>query len=127
MRPPNISSRPTTTPVNSCFGQLGPPGNVVLSPYSIGTAMAMAFVGARGENAAEMAKVLSLTLTAEEVNAANVAALAKSGRTSSASFQLHIANALMLTQQGGVIADDYVALLREKYSAERFAAPTSQR
>ena len=32
------------------------PGNIVISPYSIGTAMAMVLAGARGDNAAEMAK-----------------------------------------------------------------------
>jgi len=34
------------------------PGDIVISPYSIGTAMAMVLAGARGDNAAEMAKVL---------------------------------------------------------------------
>ena len=52
------------------------PGNVVFSPYSIGTAMAMALSGARGENAAEMAKVLAQTLPREEVDTANAAVLA---------------------------------------------------
>src|SRR4051794_30494785 len=32
------------------------PGNIVLSPYSIGTAMAMALSGARGETEREMAR-----------------------------------------------------------------------
>src|ERR1044071_3677391 len=36
----------------------GSTGNVVLSPFNVGTALAMALVGARGETAAEMAKVL---------------------------------------------------------------------
>src|SRR5476651_1944750 len=34
------------------------PGNIVISPYSIGSAMAMALSGARGETEREMASVL---------------------------------------------------------------------
>src|ERR1700689_1851566 len=52
------------------------PGNIVLSPFSIGTAMAMALDGARGDTEAEMAKVLGLTLSRDDVNAANAAVLA---------------------------------------------------
>ncbi len=96
------------------------PGNIVLSPYSIGTAMAMALVGARGDNEVEMAKVLGLELPRQEVNEANAAALASLDKMSSAPFQLRVANALMLTKNGGVISEDYVALLRDKYAAEVF-------
>ncbi|MGD0023747.1 MAG: serpin family protein [Xanthobacteraceae bacterium] len=96
------------------------PGNMVLSPYSIGTAMAMALVGARGENEVEMARVLGLELPRDEVNAANAAVLASLNRASSASFQLRAANALMQTKQGGAISEDYVAVLRKNYAAEVF-------
>jgi serine protease inhibitor len=37
------------------------PGNIVLSPYSIGTAMAMALSGARADTATEMTGVLKHT------------------------------------------------------------------
>ena len=39
------------------------PGNIVLSPYSIGSAMAMALAGARGDTEREMAKVLQHALS----------------------------------------------------------------
>jgi serpin B len=52
------------------------PGNVVLSPFSIGTAMAMVLAGARGETEAEMRNVLRHTLSGEEIDAANAKALA---------------------------------------------------
>jgi serpin B len=52
------------------------PGNVVFSPYSIGTAMAMALAGARHDTASEMAAVLRQTLTPGEIDAANAAVLA---------------------------------------------------
>jgi serpin B len=52
------------------------PGNIVFSPYSIGTAMAMALAGARGGTAAEMAKVLMHDMTSAEIDAANAEVLA---------------------------------------------------
>jgi serpin B len=96
------------------------PGNVVISPYSIGTAMAMVLAGARGDNAASMAKVLGQTLPRDEVNAANAAVLASLNSASPASFQLRVANALMLTKPGSVVSESYIAVLREKCAAEMF-------
>jgi serpin B len=96
------------------------PGNVVISPYSIGSAMAMVLAGARGDNAAEMAKVLGQTLPRDEINTANAAALASLNSAAPASFQLRIANALMLTKPGNAIAESYITVLREKYAAEIF-------
>jgi serpin B len=54
----------------------GPSGNVVLSPYSIGSAMAMARSGARGETERQMASVLKLTLARDATDSANAALLA---------------------------------------------------
>ena len=97
------------------------PGNIVLSPYSVGTAMAMATVGARGETEAEMAKALSLELPRDDVDAANAAVLSSLDKAATDSFQLHIANALMLARLGGVVSDAYVTLLRRGYSADVFS------
>jgi hypothetical protein len=56
------------------FKQLaGSPGNIVLSPLSIGTAMAMALSGARGETEREMASVLKQGLDRPAMEAANEA------------------------------------------------------
>ena len=49
------------------------PGNVVLSPYSISTALAMTYAGARGETAAQMAKTLHLTIPPERLHPAEAA------------------------------------------------------
>jgi serine protease inhibitor len=51
-----------------------PSGNVVFSPYSIGTAMAMALAGAGGETEREMIAALKQRLTRQEIDAANAAA-----------------------------------------------------
>jgi serpin B len=56
------------------FRQLsGGAGNIVLSPLSIGTAMAMALSGARGETDREMAGVLQQRLERPAMEAANAA------------------------------------------------------
>jgi serpin B len=52
------------------------PGNIVFSPYSVGSAMAMALSGARGETQADMLKALRHSLPASEIDAANAKALA---------------------------------------------------
>lgn len=49
----------------------GVPGNIVLSPLSVGTAMAMALSGARGETEREMASVLKQGLDRSAMEAAN--------------------------------------------------------
>ena len=149
------------------FRRLGAaPGNIVFSPYSIGTAMAMAFSGARGETETQMLAVLKHTLARSAIEAANARVLAalngydKSAipptcpagmsvdgrmcngpRTASGgcpfpmrleggqctgpakfppSAKLAIANALMLTKAGDMVAPSYVALLKDKYAAEVF-------
>jgi serpin B len=96
------------------------PGNIVLSPYSIGTAMTMMLAGARGETASEMAKVLGLQLSREMIDGANAAALGSLRKIPSARSQMYIANALMLTKRGTIISEDYVSLLRKTYAAEIF-------
>ena len=52
------------------------PGNIVLSPYSIGTAMAMVLSGARGETQTEMAAALRHAPATGGIDAANASALA---------------------------------------------------
>jgi len=51
-------------------------GNIVFSPYSIGTAMAMALAGARGNTETEMASVLKHKMPRPEIDAANAKLLA---------------------------------------------------
>jgi serpin B len=52
------------------------PGNIVFSPYSIGTAMAMAMAGARGNTEREMLAVLQHSLGRMPINDANASAIA---------------------------------------------------
>ncbi len=151
------------------FGQFAAtPGNVVFSPYSIGAAMSMALIGARGDTASEMMRALSMRMSAEAVETANAEALSilngydrstappicppgatVNGRncemrpaadatnqcrygltlqgdrcTGPAQFppsaKLLVANALMLTKRGDLIADDYISTLKTKFAADVF-------
>ena len=93
--------------------------NVVLSPYSIGTAMAMALAGARGETAVEMSSVLMHRLKQGDLDEANHSILAKLN-ANDRHAKLLTANALVRTTLGDVVSADYVDLLRSKYAAELF-------
>jgi serpin B len=147
-----------------------PSGNVVFSPYSIGTAMTMALAGARGETEPEMIAALKQRLSRPEIDAANAAARSiLNGYDKSAvpptcpagmrvndrrceagpfadgvcqfqarregelciavptyppSAKLSVADALMLTRHGGLVATSYEALLKDKYAAEVFRNAT---
>jgi serpin B len=54
----------------------GAPGNIVLSPYSIGSALAMARSGARGDTERQMASVLKHSLSRDATDRANAGLLA---------------------------------------------------
>src|SRR5262245_47338783 len=59
------------------FRQFGSDANnIVFSPTSIGTAMAMALAGARDKTEAEMLSVFKLTLSRTDVEAANAKLMA---------------------------------------------------
>lgn len=99
------------------------PGNIVISPYGIGTAMAMALSGARGETGKEMAKVLNQTLTRERMDLANAKVLEKMGRFKNGKqATLSVANALCLTTHGSLVDPLYRKLVNTKYAAEIFEA-----
>jgi len=123
--PNDPAAAPLVAAYNGCGQQLvrafaEKAGNIVLSPYSIGTAMTMALAGARGKNEAEMANVLGLDLSQAQINDANAAVLASLNSAPSESFKLSVANAVMLTKKSSAISESYVALLRDKYAAEVF-------
>ena len=125
------NARPLTEAYNAAGQDLlrqfaAKPGNIVFSPYSIGTAMAMALAGARGGTEREMLTVLRHRLERAEIDAANadiLAALNKHGAappTPAPAARLLTANALMLTRHGSLVSEPYAALLRDKYAAEIF-------
>ena len=105
------------------FEQLtGRPGNLVFSPYSVGTAMAMALSGARGETQAQMAHVLKQDLSAAAIADANQRLTALvTKRAPQEDTKIAVANALHLTTHGAVVAESYKRLLADKFDAELFS------
>ncbi len=91
------------------------PGNLFFSPASISTALAMAYAGARGDTAAEMAKTLHFTLPPKRLHPAMGALLDELNSTHDG-YTLRVANALW-GQSGYTFLDEFVKLTREDYGA----------
>ena len=98
------------------FGKLREePGNLFFSPYSISTALAMTYGGARRNTEAQMAKVLHFGPGQERLHAAFqalIAALDAGG--AKRAYQLHTANALW-GQQGYKFLDPFLKLCQTRY------------
>ena len=90
-------------------------GNLFFSPESISTALAMAYAGARGNTATEMAKTLHFTLPQQRLNPA-MGALLNDLNAVHEGYQLSVANALW-AQHGYTFLDDFLTLLKNDYGA----------
>ena len=90
-------------------------GNLFFSPYSISSALAMTYGGARGDTAEEMAKALHFSLGADKTHPAFAELdtvfheIQKHGQV-----QLHIANSLW-PQKDYRLLPEYLALTRQHY------------
>jgi serine protease inhibitor len=95
----------------------GQDNNLVFSPYSVTTALALAYAGARGETAERMAKALHFNLPQDRVHGAFkdlVADLQKDYENRP--FELRVANALW-TQHDLQLQANYVQRIRDYYSS----------
>ncbi|HUT36844.1 MAG TPA: serpin family protein [Planctomycetota bacterium] len=95
----------------------GQEGNLFFSPYSISSALAMTYAGARGNTATQMAKALHFDLEAAKLHEAFgrlTSDLNAAGKK--AEFELAVANALW-TQQGYEFRSDYLDLMKSAYGA----------
>ena len=92
-------------------------GNLFISPYSLSTALAMTYAGARGRTAEQMADVLHFSLPQDRLHQALAAMLsADAARGAGSDCQLHVANALW-GQQGHGFLDGFLDLTRKHYGA----------
>jgi serpin B len=93
-------------------------GNLAFSPASISIALAMAYGGARGATAAEMAATLHFSLPPERLHPAfDALDLALEAPVSDGTaFRLSLANAIW-GQQGLSLLPDFLDLLAENYGA----------
>jgi len=90
-------------------------GNLFFSPESISTALAMAYAGARGGTASQMAKALHFTLPPEKLHPA-MGELLGDLNAAHEGYQLSVANALW-AQQGYTFLNDFLKLLKTNYGA----------
>ncbi|MBN2020979.1 MAG: serpin family protein [Sedimentisphaerales bacterium] len=92
-------------------------GNLFLSPYSISTALAMTFAGARGETERQMAKTLQFPATIRnerfhKVFGSIISQLNSAGEKGG--FELVVANALW-GQKDYKFKDDFLTLVKSNY------------
>ena len=92
-------------------------GNLFLSPYSISTALAMTYAGARGATAEQMASTLHLPLKSAELHS-RLASLAEQLRGGGPGPRcvMEIANALWL-QKGLKLNGEFTSLMTSSYGA----------
>jgi serpin B len=92
-------------------------GNLFCSPYSISTALAMTYAGARGQTAEQMAKTLHFNLEQGRLHpAAGALARDLTGNGKDRKYQLNVANSLWM-QKGEGFRLDFLALVQGSYGA----------
>jgi serine protease inhibitor len=92
--------------------------NVFLSPYSISTALAMTYAGAKGKTASEMAEVLHFAGPQDEIAPAFSALTAKlHGDVAKEGYELRIANRLW-GQNGYKFLPAFLKITRDDFGAE---------
>jgi len=96
-------------------------GNLFFSPYSIRTALAMTYAGARARTAEQMAAVLHFSLAQDQVPPAFASLVGELNNSSKGPggqlFELIVANALW-AQKGFPFHKDFVDLLQADYGGE---------
>jgi serpin B len=110
---------------NACavdlYGRLArQPGNLFFSPYSISSALAMTYAGARGQTAAQMARSLHFSLPDEQLHAAFGTLLADwtaGGAGAKRPYTLDINNAVW-GQKGMQYTPGFTQLLEKYYGVE---------
>lgn len=92
-------------------------GNLFLSPYSISSALAMTYAGARGRTASQMAETLHFSLPSEQLHSAFAELKARLGEVQSKDkVRLNTANSLW-PQKKYPFLPEYLDLVRKHYGA----------
>jgi len=102
------------------------PGNLFFSPYSISTALAMTYAGARGETEKQMAKALHFDLPQEKLHA--VFAEVQTGLTEAQrtnGVQLFVANSLWLAK-GMSLQKNFLDRMEKNYATRLTALDYGQ-
>jgi serpin B len=92
-------------------------GNLFFSPYSISTALAMTYAGARGDTREQMARALTFTLQQNELHGAFARLQAQlNTEQAKGGIELTVANALWAEKQYSFL-DDFIHSTNENYGA----------
>jgi serine protease inhibitor len=95
----------------------GQKGNLFFSPYSVSTALAMTYAGARGQTAIEMCETLHFPLPQEELHPAFARLLKEmDGKDKNRPFEMHIANALWGQKDYGFL-NELLEVTKTNYGA----------
>jgi serpin B len=95
----------------------GEKGNLFFSPYSISTALAMTYAGAREQTAMEMAQTLHFPLKQPELHPAFARLLKEmDGKDKKRPFEMHVANALW-GQKGYGFLNEFLEVSKANYGA----------
>lgn len=92
-------------------------GNLFFSPYSISTALAMTYAGARGNTETEMADTLHFALPQDRLHPALGSVIGDLNGGQREGYQLNVANRLW-GQQGYGFLPEFLDVTREHYGAE---------
>ncbi|MFO0938839.1 MAG: serpin family protein [Gemmataceae bacterium] len=90
-------------------------GNIIVSPYSISTALTMTYAGAKGQTAEEMANVLHFTLPQDQLHSA-IASTGRQITKSAGSGTVDIANSLWV-RKGRELSKPFANLMERHYEA----------
>lgn len=90
-------------------------GNVFLSPFSVLTALAMTYAGARGETADQMKKALCFGTPEEDLHPSFGEILQRLRAAGGGQYELSLANALW-AQQGGELLTSFPELVEQHYA-----------
>jgi len=92
-------------------------GNLFFSPFSVSTALAMTYAGAKADTAAQMRKTLRFPASQEETHAGFADLLKHFAEVNrSGNVQLNMANSLW--PQKGTVLENFLALMKQNYGVE---------
>jgi serpin B len=111
-----ISERNSTFALELFARLQSPDANQILSPFSISSALAMAYSGARGNTQHQMAQALHFPTNQPDLSFGMAAVLASLTNLASRDVELNVANALW-PQRGYQFTPEFLSVCRNDYSA----------
>lgn len=90
------------------------PGNIIFSPFSVRTALAMTLAGARGGTAAQMRRVLGAGSSEDALHEELAAIIRRLNAEGGRTYEMAVANSLWV-QEGTPLLTEFLELIRRHY------------